>query len=184
AVASDELPSIGKVTKNGVKYFDFKAGDGPEPQWGQLVSISFVLYARTSPDGQLVKIDSSDANHEPYLFKHGNGRQIKGLEEGLHSMRVGGRRRIVIPPRLGYTVPGLGPFPASPWSRRNLNGMLEKLASRPGSGELVVDVELLTTIDDDADQGYYGDDSLTLEELQEVMRKEEGREAGLSVLSS
>lgn len=43
--------------------------------------------------------------------------QIKGMEEGLHSMRVGGKRRIVIPQELGYTVQGLGPYPANPRNR-------------------------------------------------------------------
>lgn len=43
--------------------------------------------------------------------------QIKGMEEGLHSMRVGGKRRIIIPRELGYTVQGLGPYPANARNR-------------------------------------------------------------------
>lgn len=43
--------------------------------------------------------------------------QIKGMEEGMHSMRVGGKRRVIMPQGLGYTVQGLGPYPADPRKR-------------------------------------------------------------------
>lgn len=43
--------------------------------------------------------------------------QIKGMEEGMHSMRVGGKRRVIMPQDLGYTVQGLGPYPAEPRNR-------------------------------------------------------------------
>lgn len=46
--------------------------------------------------------------------------QIKGMEEGVHTMREGGKRRIIIPKDLGYTVQGLGPYPAGPRNRDTL----------------------------------------------------------------
>ncbi|CAM9314796.1 unnamed protein product, partial [Discosporangium mesarthrocarpum] len=162
ALAKDELPSVGKITKNGVKYFDYRVGEGESPRWGQDCVIRYVLYGRPSSDAKLVRIDSSDNNGEPYLLKHGNGRQVKGLEEGLHSMRVGGKRRIIVPEELGYTVQGLGPFPAE---ARNRDQLIKVLTSfKTGKGELFFDVELLEAFDDEADQGYYEDTSVTIEE--------------------
>jgi hypothetical protein len=82
-------------------------------------------------------LDSSQSSGERYLFKHGNGRQIKGLEEGVHTMQVGGSRRIVIPASMSYTVPGLGPYPPSWRARRRLNkvscDILGAVSALPGS---------------------------------------------------
>lgn len=55
--------------------------------------------------------------------------QIKGMEEGMHSMRVGGKRRIIMPQGMGYTVQGLGPYPADPRKRDVL--VQVSIASRP-----------------------------------------------------
>ncbi|KAG5181475.1 hypothetical protein JKP88DRAFT_199885 [Tribonema minus] len=162
-----EAATVGKITKSGVKYFDAAEGSGDKIQWGKMCSIKFTLYGRPAQEGRLQRLDSSDNNGEPFLFKHGNGRQIKGLEEGMHTMRVGGKRRIIIPPTLGYTVSGLGPFPAGALSRMALDKMLDSLGT---NGQLVMDVELLDAFDDEADLGYYTDSSLNLEEMQDVMR--------------
>lgn len=56
--------------------------------------------------------------------------QIRGMEEGMHTMRVGGKRRIVIPKELGYSVQGLGPYPAGPRNRDNLANVRAELFSR------------------------------------------------------
>lgn len=55
--------------------------------------------------------------HLPRIFRPVPAAQIKGMEEGLHSMKVGGKRRIIMPQGLGYTVQGLGPYPADPRKR-------------------------------------------------------------------
>lgn len=55
--------------------------------------------------------------HSPRIIRSVCRAQIKGMEDGLHSMRVGGTRRIIIPQGLGYTVQGLGPYPADPRKR-------------------------------------------------------------------
>ncbi|CAM9852253.1 unnamed protein product [Chrysoparadoxa australica] len=160
-------PGVGKMTKSGIKYFDLKEGEGQEPSWGQLLSIKFTFFGRPSSDDRLEKIDSSDNNGDRYLFKHGNGRQIKGLEEGVHSMKVGGKRRIIVQPNMGYTVAGLGPYPAHFWDRKKLIKLLDGMTN---TGELVFDVELCDAFADDADLGYYQDESLTVDQVEEVIR--------------
>jgi hypothetical protein len=79
-------------------------------------------------------------------------------------MKVGGKRRIIIPPKLGFVDSGLGPLPQSPFDRFRLNGLLDKMIEKRG-GDLIYDVELVSVIDDEADQGYYEDSSLTEEQF-------------------
>ena len=148
------------TSKSGLKYIDLQEGTGVTPRYGQLCSISYNAYIKL-PDGSNGKekpqqYDATDA----YLMKHGNGRMIPGFDEGLHTMKVGGRRRLIIPPKLGYIGPGvLGPLPPTPIGRYQLNRLLEEMIARQG-GNIVVDVNLLAVFEDEADQGYYEDDSL------------------------
>ena len=150
------LPPIRKL-----KLIDQAVGKGDTPEWGDLVRISYTAYTRASPSAPLAFFDACP---EPsgFLVKHGNGRTIKGLDLGLHTMREGGRRRIVVPPELAYTVGGLGPLPTSPFRRRALNRQLETLGP---DGALVWDVRLLQIFEDEADQGYYSDTALTEQDL-------------------
>ncbi|CAN0551777.1 unnamed protein product [Ectocarpus sp. 12 AP-2014] len=172
----EEVPTVGKITKDGIKYFDFRVGEGPSPRWGQDCIIRFTMYGRSTPDEKLIKIQSSDNNKETYLFKHGNGFQIKGMEEGMHSMRVGGKRRVIMPQSMGYSVQGLGPYPADPRKRDILVEVLTSF-EKTTTGELVMDIELLDAFDDEADQGYYEDTAVTPEQLQDIVR-ETGRFSG------
>lgn len=155
----------GKITKTGIIYFDAKVGEGAKPDWGKMCTIGYIMYGRSGTEGPLQKIDTSDNNGEPYLMKHGNGRQIRGLEEGIHTMKVGGKRRIIVPPNLGYAVAGLGPLPSGAFQRRSLNKVLDGLST---GGQLIFDVELLDVFDDEGDLGYYQDDGLTLDEVQQT----------------
>ncbi|CAM9826539.1 unnamed protein product [Ascophyllum nodosum] len=179
-IARGDTPMVGKITKNGVKYFEYRVGEGDSPRWGQDCVIRFTMYGRTSPDSKLIKIQSSDDNLETYLFKHGNGRQLKGMEEGLHTMRVGGKRRIIFPPQLGFSVQGLGPYPAYPRKRDTLVKVLQSF-EKTNKGELVMDVELLEAFDDEADQGYYEDETVSPEELQEILAETSRFSGGVSV---
>mmetsp|Transcript_12572 Transcript_12572/g.18606 ORF Transcript_12572/g.18606 Transcript_12572/m.18606 type:complete len:192 (+) Transcript_12572:389-964(+) len=110
---------------------------------------------------KLQEFDSDNA----FLVKHGNGRILPGLDEGLHTIRVGGKRRIIVPPKLGFVSNGLGPLPEAPWGRYKLNQLLNQMVEVKG-GNLVFDVELRSAFDDEADQGYYEDRSLTPEQFQ------------------
>jgi len=149
-------------TNSGLKYFELQPGTGPSPRYGQLCAIQYTGYLKLPTEPRPQKFDSNS-----FLIKHGNGRIIAGLDEGLHTMRAGGKRRLIIPPKLGYVQSGLGPIPELPWNRWKLNGLLEKMVDQRG-GNLVFEVELKSVIDDEADQGYYEDGSPTPEEFERL----------------
>ena len=93
------------TTKSGLKYVDIKEGDGPSPQRGQTVVVN---YTGTLENG--TEFDST-AKHggKPIDFQIGTGAVIKGWDEGLMTMKVGGKRKLIIPPNLGYGPQGPPP---------------------------------------------------------------------------
>lgn len=119
--SSDSEQAKGNVvtTPSGLKYIDIKEGDGATPQTGQTV---VVHYTGTLEDG--TKFDSSRDRNRPFSFKLGVGQVIKGWDEGLSTMKVGGRRELIIPSELGYGARGAG-------------GVI------PPNATLIFDVELL-----------------------------------------
>jgi peptidylprolyl isomerase len=80
-----------------LKKEDIKVGTGPEAKDGDSVSVH---YTGTLTDG--TKFDSSRDRNEPFEFTLGAGGVIKGWEEGVKGMKVGGRRKLTVPPKLGY----------------------------------------------------------------------------------
>ncbi len=94
------------TTPSGLKYTDLVEGTGASPQTGQNV---VVHYTGTLEDG--TKFDSSRDRNQPFQFKIGVGQVIKGWDEGVSTMKVGGRRQLIIPPDLGYGARGIGPIP-------------------------------------------------------------------------
>ena len=91
------------TTPSGLKYVEIKEGTGAIPQTGQKV---VVHYIGTLEDG--TKFDSSRDRNSPFDFQLGVGQVIKGWDEGLSTMKVGGRRKLIIPPELGYGARGAG----------------------------------------------------------------------------
>jgi FKBP-type peptidyl-prolyl cis-trans isomerase len=91
------------TTPSGLKYTDVKVGTGAEAKSGQNVSVH---YTGTLTDGK--KFDSSKDRNQPFNFPLGAGRVIKGWDEGVAGMRVGGVRKLVIPANLGYGASGAG----------------------------------------------------------------------------
>ncbi len=83
---------------------DLVVGDGAEAQPGQDVSVHYVGVAWS--DGS--EFDSSWDRNEPFEFGLGRGQVIKGWDQGVAGMKVGGRRRLTIPPHLGYGSRGAG----------------------------------------------------------------------------
>ncbi|MEV6678873.1 FKBP-type peptidyl-prolyl cis-trans isomerase [Streptomyces erythrochromogenes] len=77
---------------------DLVVGDGPEAKPGRVVRVHYV--GVTFESG--VEFDASWDRGEPFKFAVGGGRVIKGWDRGIRGMKVGGRREIVVPPRLGY----------------------------------------------------------------------------------
>ncbi|MBR8834100.1 MAG: FKBP-type peptidyl-prolyl cis-trans isomerase [Stigonema ocellatum SAG 48.90 = DSM 106950] len=91
------------TTPSGLKYTDIKEGTGVTPQPGQTVEVHYV---GTLENGK--KFDSSRDRGEPFKFKLGAGQVIKGWDEGISTIKVGGQRKLIIPPELGYGSRGAG----------------------------------------------------------------------------
>ena len=109
-----------KFMPGGLKYYDIVVGTGATPKAGQTASMR---YTGTLLDG--TKFDSSyDRGQAPFDFVLGQGQVIKGWDEGVATMKVGGKRRLVIPGSLAY-----GPNPPTP--------------TIPPDATLVFDVELV-----------------------------------------
>lgn len=94
------------TTPSGLQYRDDAVGEGREARAGDTVSVH---YTGTLQNGS--KFDSSRDRGQPFQFPLGAGRVIRGWDEGVAGMRVGGRRTLVIPPELGYGARAIGPIP-------------------------------------------------------------------------
>lgn len=94
------------TTDSGLQYIDLVEGTGATPRPGQTV---YVHYTGTLEDG--TQFDSSRDRNRPFSFRLGAGQVIRGWDEGISTMRVGGRRQLTIPPELGYGSRGVGPIP-------------------------------------------------------------------------
>lgn len=90
-------------TPSGLQYVDEVVGTGDAPAKGNTVSVH---YTGTLTDG--TKFDSSVDRGQPFEFSIGVGQVIKGWDEGVLSMKVGGKRKLIIPPDLGYGARGAG----------------------------------------------------------------------------
>jgi FKBP-type peptidyl-prolyl cis-trans isomerase len=108
-----------KTTSSGLGYIDMTPGTGEEAKQGNKVTVHYSGYLT---DGK--KFDSSVDRAQPFTFTLGAGQVIRGWDEGVAGMKVGGKRKLIIPPQLGYGERGAG-------------GVI------PPNAELVFDVELL-----------------------------------------
>jgi len=90
-------------TSSGLQYTDIVVGKGPEAHAGETATVH---YTGTLVDG--TKFDSSKDRNQPFSFRLGAGRVIKGWDEGVEGMKIGGTRKLVIPPDLGYGARGAG----------------------------------------------------------------------------
>ena len=92
------------VLPSGLEYIDLRKGSGAEAKPGKLLKVHYTGWLADSKK----KFDSSVDRHEPFAFKLGAGQVIKGWEEGFDGMKVGGRRQLRIPAKLGYGDNGAG----------------------------------------------------------------------------
>jgi peptidylprolyl isomerase len=106
------------TTASGLQFIDVKVGDGASPQTGQTVVVHYTGWLANG-----TKFDSSVDRGQPFSFVIGTGQVIKGWDEGVATMKVGGKRRLIIPPELGYGANDYGPI--------------------PGNAQLIFDVELI-----------------------------------------
>jgi FKBP-type peptidyl-prolyl cis-trans isomerase FkpA len=89
---------------------DLKVGTGPAIKSGQTASVHYTgwLYSESAPEKKGQKFDSSRDRGEPFNFPLGGGQVIQGWDQGVVGMQVGGQRRLVIPPQMGYGDSGAG----------------------------------------------------------------------------
>jgi FKBP-type peptidyl-prolyl cis-trans isomerase FkpA len=121
--AMAQTPGKPMTTASGLQIIDTKVGTGPMPKPGQICVVHYTgwLYQ----DGQKgKKFDSSVDRNDPLEFPVGQRKVIAGWDEGVASMKVGGKRTLIIPPELGYGARGAG-------------GVI------PPNATLIFDVELL-----------------------------------------
>lgn len=94
-------------TASGLQFVDVRVGSGASPKSGQICVMHYTgwLYENGSKGR---KFDSSVDRGQPFEFPIGTGRVIKGWDEGVADMKVGGKRTLIIPPSLGYGARGAG----------------------------------------------------------------------------
>ncbi|NOY17176.1 MAG: FKBP-type peptidyl-prolyl cis-trans isomerase [Gammaproteobacteria bacterium] len=92
-----------KITDSGLKYEDIAEGNGDTAEAGQLVAVHYTGWLT---DGN--KFDSSKDRNDPFRFKLGAGNVIRGWDEGVVGMKIGGTRKLTIPANLGYGAQGAG----------------------------------------------------------------------------
>ncbi|WP_341703147.1 FKBP-type peptidyl-prolyl cis-trans isomerase [Ferrovibrio sp.] len=95
------------TTASGLRYTDAKTGSGPVARAGQSAVVHYTgwLYEGGRKG---TKFDSSRDRGQPFAFPLGAGRVIRGWDEGVAGMKVGGQRTLIIPPELGYGARGAG----------------------------------------------------------------------------
>ena len=114
------------TTPSGLQIIDSTVGTGASPKPGQTCVMHYTgwLYDESAPEHKGTKFDSSRDRNDPFEFPLGAGHVIKGWDQGVEGMKVGGQRTLVIPAALGYGARGAG-------------GVI------PPNATLVFDVELL-----------------------------------------
>lgn len=108
-------------TPSGLKFIELAEGTGPAAEAGQTVTVHYTGFLMDS-----TKFDSSVDRGEPFEFRLGSGQVIRGWDQGVAGMRVGGKRKLIVPPQLGY-------------GDRGIPRVI------PPGAQLVFDVELLGT---------------------------------------
>lgn len=95
--APTKVTGDGTKTADGLQYWDIKTGAGPAAEKGQTVKVHYTGWLTNGK-----KFDSSVDRGQPFIFHLGAGQVIKGWDEGVAGMKVGGKRQLRIPPELGY----------------------------------------------------------------------------------
>jgi FKBP-type peptidyl-prolyl cis-trans isomerase len=126
AWTNQALPPMENTQVTTLIKTDLKLGEGAEAVAGQHVSVHYTgwLYDEAAAEHKGKKFDSSRDRNEPFEFPLGAGHVIKGWDEGVAGMKVGGQRTLLIPPEMGY-------------GKRGAGGVI------PPNATLVFDVELL-----------------------------------------
>jgi len=102
-MSSNEAAGRVVTTESGLQYIDLVVGTGRQAELGDTATVHYTGWLA---DGK--KFDSSVDRKEPFSFRVGAGQVIKGWDEGVGTMKVGGKRKLTIPPQLGYGARGAG----------------------------------------------------------------------------
>ena len=102
-MSSNEAAGLVVTTESGLQYLDLVVGTGRQAELGDTATVHYTGWLA---DGR--KFDSSVDRKEPFSFRVGAGQVIKGWDEGVGTMKVGGKRKLTIPPQLGYGARGAG----------------------------------------------------------------------------
>jgi len=111
-------------TASGLEYQDLVVGTGADARAGQQVTVHYTGWLQKPDGGAGTKFDSSVDRGQPFVFSLGAGEVIRGWDEGVAGMKIGGKRKLIIPSALGYGTRGAG-------------GVI------PPNATLIFDVELL-----------------------------------------
>ncbi|CAG0961563.1 FKBP-type peptidyl-prolyl cis-trans isomerase [Geobacter sp.] len=101
--ATAAAPASAVTTPSGLSYVDLVIGNGPQPTAGKPVKVHYTGWLENG-----TKFDSSVDRGEPFVFTVGAGEVIPGWDEGVLTMKVGGKRRLIVPSQLGYGAAGAG----------------------------------------------------------------------------
>jgi FKBP-type peptidyl-prolyl cis-trans isomerase FkpA len=96
------------TTASGLKYEDEIVGSGAEARCGQHVTVHYTGWLQAADGGRGEKFDSSIDRGEAFKFPLGSGHVIRGWDDGVEGMRVGGTRTLIVPSALGYGAHGAG----------------------------------------------------------------------------
>ncbi len=103
AKQTDVDPTAFTTTSSGLQYYDIQVGVGPNPSNGQTLVVNYTGWLENG-----VEFDSTSLRGKPFIFKLGAGQVIKGWEEGLAGMQLGGKRKLIVPSGLAYGKNGAG----------------------------------------------------------------------------
>ena len=112
------------TTASGLQYEDTVVGEGAEAKAGAYVTVHYTGWLRNDDGTKGPKFDSSKDRNDPFEFALGAGMVIRGWDEGVQGMKIGGTRQLIIPSELGYGSRGAG-------------------GAIPPNATLIFDVELL-----------------------------------------
>jgi peptidylprolyl isomerase len=115
ALAQSAVDQAGTNLPDGLRIIDTKVGTGPVAQSGQSVSVNYTGWLYQN-GGKGQKFDSSYDRNQVFNFILGAQQVIKGWDEGVTGMKVGGKRTLIIPPDLAYGATGAGNGAIPPWS--------------------------------------------------------------------
>ncbi len=102
AVAADPAPATGETvtTKSGLQYVDVVVGKGKSPKPGDKVGVNYMI----AQGGKQIEVSPAGT---PMVFTVGKDQALKAMDEGVQTMKVGGKRTLTVPPSLGYGVEGV-----------------------------------------------------------------------------